>query len=174
MNSVMNKIWGIVEKKIYVIIKKIYEFSGRSLTIETFEAVMQFIKFGVVGLSNTIVSYLIYVVGLIFLRSIGILEECEFLVARLGAFVISVLWSFYWNNKLVFKLQDGEKRSNLKTLIKTYISYSFTGLFLNSVLLILWVRVLHISEFIAPIINLLVSVPTNFVINKFWTFRKKV
>ena len=33
MNSVMNKIWGIVEKKIYVIIKKIYEFSGRSLAV---------------------------------------------------------------------------------------------------------------------------------------------
>ena len=87
-------------------------------------------------------------------------------------FVLSVLWSFYWNNKKVFVLQEGEKRSMWQALLKTYISYSFTGLFLNSALLVLWIRVLGISEFIAPIINLLVSVPLNFIINKFWAFRK--
>ena len=57
-------------------------------------------------------------------------------------------------------------------MIKTYISYSFTGLFLSSILLVLWVQVLGISEFIAPIINLLISVPLNFIINKFWAFKK--
>lgn len=62
----------------------------------------------------------------------------------------------------VFELKNGEKRSIWKSLIKTYISYSFTGLFLSSILLVLWVQVLGISEFIAPIINLLISVPLNF------------
>jgi len=38
-------------------------------------------------------------------------------------------------------------------------------------LLIFWVKVLHISEFIAPILNLLISVPLNFVINKYWAFK---
>jgi putative flippase GtrA len=60
-----------------------------------------------------------------------------------------------------------------QALAKTYVSYSFTGLFLNSILLILWVKVLGISEYIAPIINLLVSVPLNFIINKFWAFKTK-
>ena len=77
----------------------------------------------------------------------------------------------HWNNRIVFTLQDGEKRSILKTFVKTFVSYSFTGLILNSALLILWVRILHISEFVAPIINLLVSVPLNFLINKFWAFK---
>ncbi|MCR4902230.1 MAG: GtrA family protein, partial [Butyrivibrio sp.] len=79
--------------------------------------------------------------------------------------------SYYWNNKMVFTKEEGAERVWWKALIKTYISYSFTGLFLNSVLLILWVQVLGISEFIAPIINLLVSVPINFIINKFWAFK---
>ena len=46
--------------------------------------------------------------------------------------------------------------------------------FVAFVLSVLWVQVFHISEFIAPIINLLVSVPLNFIINKFWAFREKV
>lgn len=103
----------------------------------------------------------------------SILINNGYLVAQVIAFILSVLWSFYWNNKIVFSLQEGEERSVFKTLIRTFISYSFTGLFLNSILLIFWVKVLHISEFIAPVINLLVSVPLNFVINKFWAFKKK-
>ncbi|WP_294218999.1 hypothetical protein [Pseudobutyrivibrio sp.] len=38
--------------------------------------------------------------------------------------------------------------------MKTYISYSFTGLFLNSILMVLWVQVVGTSEFVAPIINI--------------------
>ncbi|MCI9033187.1 MAG: GtrA family protein [Lachnospiraceae bacterium] len=132
---------------------------------------MQFVKFGIVGLSNTIISYVIYVGGLIFLQYFGIFSKVDYLVAQIVAFILSVLWSFYWNNKMVFVLEKGKERSLWKALVKTYISYSFTGLFLNSILLVFWVQICNISEFIAPIINLLVSVPLNFVINKFWAFK---
>lgn len=105
-------------------------------------------------------------------RSIGIFDKYDYIISQVVQFVLSVLWSFYWNNKFVFKLRDGEKRSIWKSLIKTYVSYSFTGLFLSSALLVLWVQVFNISEFVAPIINLLISVPLNFLINKFWAFKK--
>lgn len=48
----------------------------------------------------------------------------------------------------------------------------FTGLFLNTVLSVLWVQILGISKMIAPIVNLLISVPLNFIMNKFWAFKK--
>ena len=70
-------------------------------------------------------------------------------------------------------MEEGERRSLFPALIKTYVSYSFTGLFLNSLLMFLWVRVFHISEYLAPIFNLLISVPINFLINKFWAFKKE-
>ena len=72
---------------------------------------------------------------------------------------------------MVFTVEEGQSRCLWKALLKTYVSYSFTGLFLNSVLLVLWVRYLGISEFVAPVINLMISVPINFIINKFWAFR---
>jgi len=43
---------------------------------------------------------------------------------------------------------------------------------LSSALLFLLVQVIGISQMIAPIINLAITTPLNFVINKFWTFTK--
>lgn len=173
MSDLGNNIWRLIEKLVYIVLKVLFKIIRKDLTDEIFGTFMQFVKFGIVGLSNTVLSYILYVMSLLLFRKLQVLPESGYLVAQVIAFVLSVLWSFYWNNKLVFTLQEGEERSVFKALVKTYISYSFTGLFLNSILLVLWVKVMNISEFIAPIINLLVSVPLNFVINKFWAFRKK-
>lgn len=170
-DGLKNKIWSAIEAVVYRMFKKISELSGEDFTDKYLVSFLQFLRFGIVGLSNTAVSYILYVVFLFVFLRIGMLLTSRYLVAQGIAFVISVVWSFYWNNRIVFTLQAGEKRSILKLFAKTFVSYSFTGLILNSVLLILWVRILHISEFIAPIINLIVSVPLNFLINKFWAFR---
>ncbi len=171
-DNMCNRIWNMIEKIAYILLDIVFKLAKLDLTDKIYQNFMQFIKFGIVGLSNTIISYIIYVISLLLFQRMEILIESGYLVAQVIAFILSVLWSFYWNNKIVFNLQEGEERSVFRALIRTFISYSFTGLFLNSILLVFWVKVIHISEFIAPIINLLVSVPLNFVINKFWAFKK--
>ena len=173
MREVGNKLWSIIEKIIYRVLENLLKLFGKELTYEMLTSFMQFVKFGIVGLSNTVISYVLYAVSLILMQKYMMFPTFDYLIAQVIAFVLSVLWSFYWNNKMVFVVEEGQNRSLWKALLKTYISYSFTGLFLNSVLLALWVNVFHISEFIAPIINLLVSVPVNFIINKFWAFKSK-
>lgn len=133
---------------------------------------IQFIKFGIVGLSNTIISYVIYVVSLLIMQKYQMLPKTDYLVAQFFGFVLSVLWSFYWNRRFVFK-EGAEKVSWPVALLKTYASYAFTGILLNSILSFLWVEYLHIPKLIAPVINLLVSVPLNFILNKFWAFGEK-
>ena len=118
------------------------------------------------------ISYVIYVGVLLLFQKNKMIPTIDYLVAQVIAFILSVLWSFYWNNKYVFQKKDDEERNLLQSLIKTYISYAFTGLFLNSILSLLWVEIVHIPKMVAPIINLLVSVPINFLMNKFWAFRK--
>lgn len=142
------------------------------LQLVKLKSIIQFIKFGIVGVSNTLISYVLYSGGLIVFRKACLFGQADYLIAQIVAFVVSVAWSFYWNNKFVFKMEAGKKKSIWKALLKTYISYSFTGLFLSSILLILWVQIFRISEFIAPIINLLITVPLNFIINKFWAFKQ--
>lgn len=163
-------IWKLIEKIAYGVLQGVFSLMGKELSKEAFASFMQFVKFGIVGVSNTVISYVLYAVSLFSFRQMGILPRSGYLVAQGIAFVLSVLWSFYWNNKVVFSAGD-EERNLWGALLKTYISYSFTGLFLNSILLVLWVQVFHISEFVAPIINLLISVPLNFIMNKLWAFK---
>lgn len=172
MNKLGNICWNLIEKIVRWCLKILFRIIHKDLDETIIEAFLQFVKFGIVGVSNTIISYVLYAGCLLIFRGIGILTGIDYIVAQVIQFILSVLWSFYWNNKYVFELKKGEKRSLWKSLLKTYVSYSFTGLFLSSILLVLWVQILGISEFIAPIINLLISVPLNFIINKFWAFKK--
>lgn len=169
----LDKIWNMIEKIAHACLKWMFRVVGKELSESQFDALMQFVKFGIVGVSNTVISYLLYTGSLLAFRGMNVFSKVDYFIAQIISFILSVLWSFYWNNKMVFTLENGAKRNMWKTLLKTYVSYSFTGLFLNSILLVLWVEVCHISEFIAPIINLVVSVPINFLINKFWAFKSR-
>lgn len=171
MHKMGKWMWQKLEQVVFFFLKQALKLFHKELTDEMFEAFMQFVKFGIVGLSNTVISYVLYVVSLLFFQKAGLFVKMDYFIAQVVAFALSVLWSFYWNNKLVFVTAEGQERTVWKVLLKTYVSYSFTGLFLNSALLAVWVQVFHISEFVAPIINLLVSVPINFIINKFWAFK---
>lgn len=133
----------------------------------------QSIKFSIVGFSNTFIGYILYVATLWLIQYSKLTPDLDYFIAQMVSFAISVYWSFYWNNKLVFTLIEGEYRSYWRSLMKTYISYSLTGLFLSTILLYVWVDILGVSEYIAPIINLIVTVPLNFIINKFWAFKAK-
>ncbi|GBU21586.1 hypothetical protein R80B4_01482 [Fibrobacteres bacterium R8-0-B4] len=126
--------------------------------------IKQFIKFGIVGLSNTAVSYIIYAV----LVYLGV----YYIIASVIAFILSVLNSFYWNKKYVFKRGDDQQKLGFwGALLKTYISYAFTGLVLSNILLYIFVDILHISEYIAPFFGLVITIPLNFILNKKWAFK---
>lgn len=137
------------------------------------KTVIQFVKFGIVGISNTALGYIIYATTLKTLRLFDLFPSVDIYISQFVMFMLSVAWSFYWNNKMVFKQESGEKRNIISALWKTYVSYAFTSLFLSEVLLLIEVRFLDINEYIAPIINLFITVPLNFVIQKFWAFRER-
>lgn len=153
------------------ILRRVLKLFHIRLSDDQLISVLQFIKFGVVGVSNTIISYGLNVLTLLVLRPIAV--SWDYILGNIIAFLLSVLWSFYWNNRFVFAVQGGKRRALGKTLLKTYIAYGFTGIILNNFLSWLWISVIGISKYIAPLINLIVSVPLNFVINKFWAFKQK-
>lgn len=123
---------------------------------------LQFIKFGLVGVSNTAISLGIYYLFIYF-------DKKLYLLGSIVGFFVSVLNSFYWNNKYVFKTHGQSEW--FKRLLKTYVSYGGTAI-LSTLLLYLEVDVFGVNASIAPIINLLITVPLNFVVNKFWAFKK--
>lgn len=156
---------SFVELTIKKMVKIIFR---RNIEKKQIENIVQFIKFGLVGISNTAVAYLINVLVLFLLREASI--TFDYIMANIVSFLLSVLWSFYWNNKYVFVDQGGERCLG-KALLKTYVTYGFTGIILNNIFSWIWINIFFISKYIAPIINLLVSVPINFLLNKLWTFK---
>ncbi len=152
------------------------------------DTLFQFIKFGLVGVSNTLISWGVY--------AVCIRLGAHYMLANLIGFLISVLNSFYWNNKYVFKEEESE-RVWWKALLRTYVAYGTTGLVLNTILLYVWLDLLHIgtwlepacqwfydrgivfenamqmAEYAAPIFNYCITIPLNFLLNKFWAYSSK-
>ena len=129
----------------------------------------QFVRFCVVGLSNTFLSYLLNMAVLWFIRDKG--WHYDYIVASLTAFVLCTLWSYFWNNGYVFKAREDELRDTRITIIKTYIMYGFTGICLNNILLWLWVDKFGISKIIAPWLNPAFTVAFTYLVSKFWIYR---
>ncbi|MPM62891.1 hypothetical protein SDC9_109769 [bioreactor metagenome] len=126
----------------------------------------QFAKFCIVGVSNTLVNLAVYYV-------IIVINSNLYLVANIVAWFISVLNAFCWSNRFVFSASNKDKKSILLRLGKTYLVYGATML-LATVLLRFEVEVWGISKAIAPIINVALFTPINFLLNKFWTFAGKM
>ena len=156
----VDMIWNNIERMVHYMVFNIFKCKMSDVKWESF---IQFIKFGIVGLFNTVISYVTYLI----LVSCGI----NYTFANFVGFTVSVINSYYWNNKYVFV--TGEKRVWWKTFIKTYVSYAGTGLVLSSILLILWIEVFNIPKTVAPLINLVITIPLNFIINKFWAYKNK-
>ena len=157
----MEKIWDFVENIIKFILTRVFRFN---VTDTQLSQIMQFVKFGMVGLSNTLISYVVYVVL--------VAMNWHYLLASLMGFLISVVNAFYWNNKYVFKTEEGEKRALWRSFFKTFTSYAGTGLILHNILLILWVDLLGLHEMLGPILNLFITIPLNFLLNKYWAFKE--
>ncbi|MBQ6342966.1 MAG: GtrA family protein [Anaerolineaceae bacterium] len=124
--------------------------------------IKQFIKFGLVGISNTAVSMAIYYIFLW-------IDPKLYMAGSILGTILSIANAFFWNDRFVFKGNAKDLQSTMRRLGKTYISYGGTSL-LSNALLWLEVNLLHVNKTIAPIINLIITIPLNFIINKLWTF----
>jgi len=131
-----------------------------------FKVIIQFFLFGLIGVSNTLISYVLY----LFFLSIHL----HYLIGNALAFIISIFNSFYWNNKYVFKSKDKtSKKSQLMILGRTFIVYGFSGLILSTMFLYIFINYFQVSKYIAPFLVLFITVPLNFVLNKIWAFKNR-
>lgn len=95
----------------------------------------------------------------------------DYMYANVISYILSILWSFYWNSKFVF---EDDNESKINKLLKTYVSYCFTGIILNSVFSYFLIEYLEISKMLAPFIVLILTVPANYFLNKYWTFQSRI
>ena len=124
--------------------------------------IVQFIKFVIVGSSNTIISIVTYWILVYF--------NLEYLLATIIAYVVSSIWGYVLNKKWVFRTKDTK---TFASVIKYYVVYG-SSLIINLLGMYLLVESLRISKFIAPILIMCITVPYNFIFNKLWAFKDKL
>ena len=124
--------------------------------MKTNKNVLQFLKFLVVGVLNTIIFLVVYYS----LLNLGV----NYIVSNISGFLVSILNAYFLNSKYVFL-----KNNNAKNFLKVFMVYGTTTI-LSTLLLYLMVDIIKISDKIAQLINLCITTPTNFYLNKFWAF----
>ena len=119
----------------------------------------KFIKFAIVGFGNLFSSLVTYYLLVFF--------SINYQIANIGGFITGSLNGYIWNRVWVFK----NSKKNLSSIVKFYLSYLSTWL-LSAILLYIWIEVFNISDKIAPIINVVITTPINYLLNKYWVFKK--
>lgn len=121
----------------------------------------QFISFSLVGGINTILTYLIYLTLYQLINPTAAMGVGYGLTSILGLFL---------NDTWVFKVKDHRQLKSVAP--RYYFSYGLTFI-LSLVLTSFWNDALGLPKPLAPMFSLMVTVPTNFLLSKFWVFREK-
>jgi len=122
--------------------------------------IIQFIKFGIVGCINTFSSWLFYY-PLIFLNF-------NYKIATTIAYILSSIIGYILNRKWVFE----NKIYSSNSVLKYYLVYG-SSYILNITSMYIFVERINVSQLIAPLLVLFITVPYNFIFNKLWVFTKK-
>lgn len=120
----------------------------------------KFIKFAIVGFGNLFVSLLTYYILIYF--------SINYQIANIGGFITGSLNGYIWNKLWVFK----ENKQSMISIIKFYLTYLATWI-LSAILLYVWVELMSVSDKISPVINVFVTTPINYFMNKYWVFKHK-
>ncbi|WP_133015272.1 GtrA family protein [Clostridium cuniculi] len=121
----------------------------------------RFIKFGLVGVLNTAINWIIFIL----LNSLGV----YYIISNIISYSLSTLNSYIWNSKWVFKYNG----DNIKETTFKFIILNIIGLILNTCILYILVDILGSSKIIGLIITTGIVMILNYFINKLWVFSRK-
>lgn len=120
----------------------------------------RFIKFGLVGLLNTLINWILFIL----LNRFGV----YYIISNVIAYSISTLNSYLWNSKWVFKYNG----DNVKGTSSKFIVLNIIGLTLNTIILYLLVDIVGLNKLISLVITTGIVMILNYFINKLWVFKK--
>lgn len=111
-----------------------------------------FLKFLFVGGLNTVITYLIYLLFIIYF---------QYKIAYGIAYVVGIVSSYLMNSMFVFKA-----RLSIRTMIKFPLVYLLQ--FIISILLLYFcVDFININEKLAPLIVIAITIPATFLLSKY-------
>ena len=119
----------------------------------------RFVKFVLVGMINTIVGYGTY--------SLFIFIGMHYLVANVLATIIGIACSFVLNKKITFKESKIDRHMPFR-----FVSVYLISFVIGTINLILLVSFCNINEYVAGLINLVVTTLISWFGHKYYSFRE--
>ena len=130
---------------------------GRRLHVPA--VLVQFVKFGIVGISNTLITFAVYT---LLLKVFGV----WYIAASAIGFVVGAINGFLLNRRWTFAGHVGDAFTPVRwAVVQT------AGLGLNLGLLYLLVHDAGVDELIAQALATVVVTISTFLVNRAWTFR---
>lgn len=166
LDNIIRIVWKWLEAIFKTGTRLFYKLADRELSESEWPAHAEFWKFLLVGLTSSAVQYVVYAAVLL------IFGTEHYLPASVVSFFCSTLYSFVCNDRYVFP-GVATRSQTIKAFFRTLLTYSVTGLLLYNVLLFVLIDLLHVSEFLAPIITMVALFPVNYLLSKFWAFGGK-
>jgi putative flippase GtrA len=120
---------------------------------------VQFVKFGIVGVSNTLLTFIVYT---LLLKVFGV----WYLAASAIGFIVGATNGFLLNRRWTFAGHVGDAYTPLRWAV-----VQSGGLGINLILLYLLVHDAHLDKLLAQALATIVVTITTFLINRAWTFR---
>ena len=124
------------------------------------DGVIRFVKFGMVGVINTLVNWIIFFI----LNALGM----YYILANIIAYILGTVNSYLWNTLWVFKYKD---KTSTETTIK-FIILNLIGLGLNTGILYVLVDLCNLNKFIGLVTTTAIVMIINYIVNKLWVFSK--
>jgi putative flippase GtrA len=119
----------------------------------------QFVKFGIVGVSNTLIFFLVYT---LLLKVFGV-----WYVAASGiGFAVGATNGFLWNRRWTFRGHVGDALTPVRWFV-----VQTSGLFLNLGLVYLFVDGAGLGELLGQAVTIVIVTLTTFFANRAWTFK---
>lgn len=119
---------------------------------------VQFVKFGIVGVSNTLLTLLVYTA----LLKLGV----WYLAASAIGFICGAANGFLWNRRWTFRGHVGDSLTPVRWAV-----VQSCGLGIDEGLLYLLVHDAQVDKLLAQVLATVVVTISTFVVNRAWTFR---
>jgi putative flippase GtrA len=120
---------------------------------------VQFVKFGIVGVSNTLITFLIYT---LLLKGFGV----WYIAASAIGFIVGAVNGFLLNRRWTFAGHVGDAYTPLRWAV-----VQSGGLGINLGLLYVFVHDASIDKLVSQALTTVVVTVTTFFVNRAWTFR---
>ncbi len=136
--------------------RRVGDWAARILSMPL---ILQFVKFGIVGVSNTVISFAVYI---LILKAFGV-----WYVAASGiGFAVGAINGFLWNRAWTFRGHVGDAL----TPVRWFVVQS-CGLLVNLALVYVFVDGVGLGKLTGQAATIAIVTVLTFFVNRAWTFK---